>query len=180
MALDHNYIPRKNILKNTRRGPVYYRMPAIEIINVDHDMQIRKGVTKELNCFLNMTEEDCFKVLIETKQWAGDEELLKEYIKLFKEVKEKLFNVKNVESRNNVVVNPKCCISWIQRFKNYLYVVQRSQDIKAYNWDKETLILLASLMDKSITEIYWVQLHKHEYLANCGINASKEIQRRKG
>ena len=62
MAIDHNYIPRTNVLKNTRRGPVYYKKPEIEIINVDHNMPIRKSVTKELNCFLNMTPEDCFKV----------------------------------------------------------------------------------------------------------------------
>ena len=178
MANHKNYIPEKNILKNTRRGPVRYKMPFIEVINIKGNEKIRSIVKEEIDTFLNDGKQECFDKLIQTKQWEKDDVLLLEYIKLFKEIKASLFFVENPESRNNVVVNEKCCISWIQRLKNCLYVVQRSQDIKAYNWDKETLIYLAQLMSKDIKKIYWVQLHKHEYLAN--VDGSKEIQRRKG
>lgn len=151
-----------------RRGEAIARTPFISHFEPLPMQDIRPKVKDEYNLLL----AGDFNKLKTWKIWDRDEDLLAEYITFFNDIKEQLIKPNllktlNRQSRNNVVVNRACCISWVQVIGDYLYVVSRSSDELAEQWDRETISLLAHHLDAK--EVFWVNLHSHKYL-NPGIN----------
>lgn len=159
----------------TRRGIVIYE-PKIKLEKFEATLKnVPKKSIEEFNFLIAGNK----KALLKMDWWNDDEELLKEYINLYKQLKAIKTKIDDSKcfSRNLVAVNAKCCYSWIQKLDDRLIVISRSTDmIKGYKWDKWTFKLIASYLKCLKIEVVW--LHQHYYLSNM-LGSSRVARRMK-